>query len=576
MASFADLYKSFTMDTSMNALKACILVNDKLPRFRMDKDFNHMSYSQMMASTRGTCDDMAALTVFAMRGLGIPVSREYTPKYVEAVTGHSWNSVNDSIHLSFMGTETNPGLPHQGTAFLSAKIYRTVFANKTNIITDLINIPPALSSINNSMDVTSEYANCSDVNAPILNSHLNKTGYAYLAILQGQEWYPVGWGVVKDEHIEFLSVRKNIYYLPVYYNQGVQSPASYPFILHDNDSCQFFTPDTIPITGSFNGPHILSSAKPYILKSVDFDFGGFGHAYYDSTPATGDTIYRIAGGDVSICGVDIQSDMASIGYTATGEWLLYTVEVEDEGKYVVEIEVAAEGDTKIHFEVDGKNMSGPVSFSSTGGWESWQWILLSKPFMLSKGTHQIKFCIDVAFFNFRNFRFTYEKEKIRKTTTFNGPHILTSEKPYILKSVDFDKGGPGVAFYDASPNTTRGEKYRRAGGDYNSKGMDIEQDSINIGYIEAGEWVIYTLDVQDAGDYLVSVEVSSTGSGFFHMELNGMNVTGPVYLPVTGGWELWTWYNIPTPIKLTQGKHQLRFYFGSTLAFNLKNIKFTY
>ena len=576
LTSFADIYQSFIQDTSINAVRACIMVNDKLPRFRMDKDFNHMSYSQLMASTRGTCDAMAALTVFVMRGLGIPVTREHTPKYVETVTGHSWNSVGDTVHISFMGTETNPGLSHQGTTFLSAKIYRTVYSNQGNLKTDMENIPPALNNINNSIDVTAEYANCVDVQAPLLNSHLNKTGYAYLAILQGKEWYPVGWGVVMNEHIEFLSVRKNVYYLPVYYNQGVQSPASYPFILRDNDSFYFFKPDTLQITGPFNGPHLLSSAKPYTLKSVDFDFGGFGHAYYDTTPATGDSTYRIAGGDVSICGVDIQSDMESIGFTASGEWLLYTVEVEDAGKYIVEVEVAVEGDTKIHFEVDGVDVTGLVSYGSTGGWDSWQWMQLSKPLALSKGSHQIKFFMDIAYFNFRNFRFTYEKETIRKTTPFRGPHILTSENPYILKSVDFDKGGQGISFYDTNPTSTGGESYRRAGGDYNSKGMDIEHDSVSIGYINAGEWIIYTLEVHDTGKYLVSVEIASIGTGLCHLELNGINVTGAVTLPVTGGWEFWSWYNIPTPIELPKGKQQLRFYCGSNQTFNLRNLKFTY
>ena len=184
--------------------------------------------------------------------------------------------------------------------------------------------------------------------------------------------------------------------------------------------------------------------------------------------------------------------------------------------------------------------------------------------------------MDIAYFNFRNFRFTYEKEVIRKTTPFNGPHILTAEKTYILKSVDFDKGGPNVSFYDTSPNTTGGEIYRRSGGDYNSKGIDIERDSVHIGYIAAGEWVVYTIEVQDEGNYLVSVEISSAHEGICHLEVNGINVTGTISLPLTGGWTFWKWIDIPKPIRLTKGTHQLRVYFGSTLAYNLRNLKFTY
>ena len=52
LASFADLYNSFKQDTVITTVEACSKVNDLLPRFRMDKDFPFMSFSQMMASTR--------------------------------------------------------------------------------------------------------------------------------------------------------------------------------------------------------------------------------------------------------------------------------------------------------------------------------------------------------------------------------------------------------------------------------------------------------------------------------------------------------------------------------------------
>ena len=117
LATFADVYSSFREDTTITAVEACNRVNDRLPRFRMDKDFPVQNFTQLMASTRGMCDNFTALTAFAMRGLGIPVTIDFTPKWVSLPTGHSWNSVRDSngVHISFMGTETNPGVPHQDT-----------------------------------------------------------------------------------------------------------------------------------------------------------------------------------------------------------------------------------------------------------------------------------------------------------------------------------------------------------------------------------------------------------------------------------------------------------------------------
>jgi hypothetical protein len=61
LASFADL------DTVLNkpavtSVEACGIVNRLLPGFRMDTDFPAMNFSQLMASTRGRCDDMAVLS----------------------------------------------------------------------------------------------------------------------------------------------------------------------------------------------------------------------------------------------------------------------------------------------------------------------------------------------------------------------------------------------------------------------------------------------------------------------------------------------------------------------------------
>ena len=246
LASFAELYQSFVDDAELTSVEACKRVNDRLPRFRLDKDFPTMNYSQLMASTRGMCDHFVALAIFSMRALGIPVTHDFTHRWPGDRLGHSWNSVRtgDGVRISFLGTEVNPGAPHQGSTDAKGKVYRYVYANRQNVNTGLENIPPLLRGINNVIDVTSEYALCADARVPVLNSHLNKTGYAFLSVLHENTWNPIGWGTVDDEHIQFRSAGKNILYLPVFFNHGVQSPASYPFMLNDDGTCQIFKPDT--------------------------------------------------------------------------------------------------------------------------------------------------------------------------------------------------------------------------------------------------------------------------------------------------------------------------------------------
>jgi len=93
------LNKAFKEDTTTTAVKACAKVNALLPQFRMDKDFPPMSFSQLMASVRGSCDRMTELAAFAMRALGIPVSIDFTPVWPDRNYGHAWNSVYDTTGI---------------------------------------------------------------------------------------------------------------------------------------------------------------------------------------------------------------------------------------------------------------------------------------------------------------------------------------------------------------------------------------------------------------------------------------------------------------------------------------------
>jgi len=270
LASFADIYNSLKLDTVITTVEACSKVNDLLPRFRMDKDFPHMSYSQLMASTRGTCDAMVALTVFTMRGLGIPVTHEFTPLYLNFLAGHSWNSVRDrnGSHISFMGTESNPGIPHQGTTYPGAKVYRNVYRHLKNVPFDnKAYLPPLLHSIHHIVDVTSEYLECVDLKVAVLNSHPNQKEHAYLAIYREKEWYPVGWGTISENYIHFQSVAKDIPYMPVYYHNGVQSPASYPFYIEKNGDYLLFRSALLQTE--------LQSIDPDILMTQESSYANY-------------------------------------------------------------------------------------------------------------------------------------------------------------------------------------------------------------------------------------------------------------------------------------------------------------
>jgi hypothetical protein len=242
LAGFADLYKSFREDPSITVVDACGRLNSQLPRFRIDKDFPQMNYSQLMTTTRGGCDEMAALAIFAMRALGIPVTRDFTPKWTNRDVGHTWNSVYDGNggYISFAGAETNPGQEHQGNTLKKYKVFRNRFAGHASINADDSDIPPLFKNCR-IIDVSAEYTEMSDIVVPMEFPPPKPTGYAYLAVPSGTTgWTPIAWGAADHRNISFSAVGKNLVYLPVYYQNHTQTPAGYPFWLDEDGNCRFF------------------------------------------------------------------------------------------------------------------------------------------------------------------------------------------------------------------------------------------------------------------------------------------------------------------------------------------------
>jgi len=120
-----------------------------------------------------------------------------------------------------------------------------------------------------------------------------------------------------------------------------------------------------------------------------------------------------------------------------------------------------------------------------------------------------------------------------KSTPYGGkPHVI----PGLIEAEHYDEGAPGVAYYDVD-EVNHGADYRE------NTQVDIEERSdasngYGIGWTRTGEWLNYTVEVKEAGTYRVEFPVASRRKGgIFRLEMDGKDVTGPIRVPDTGGWD---------------------------------------
>lgn len=399
-------------------------------------------------------------------------------------------------------------------------------------------------------------------------------------------------------------------------------------------------PQPTPFGGS-------AAAIPGLVEAENFDNGGEGVAYHDTTVGNSGSRYRQT--DVDIEATSDVGGGYSIGYMAAGEWLKYSVSVASAGNYTLEARVASPLTGGIfHVEVDGANATGPVTVPNTGGWQTWQSISRAG-IPLTAGPHLLRVVIDAngatgAFGNLNYLRWTvpaadnlppavqwtapsdgasytapativlgatasdpdgtvaqvafyYGTVLIGVDTTapyslvwnnvLAGNYTLTASAtdnsgasttsgavtihvapasptpfggtpapiPGIIEAENFDQGGEGIAYHDLTPGNN--------GGQYRQTDVDIEATldtggGYSLGWVSAGEWLKYTISVAADGAYTLQARVASPASGgTFHVEIDGVNVTGTLTVPNTGGWQ--TWQTVSRPgIALTAGAHLLK------------------
>ena len=301
-------------------------------------------------------------------------------------------------------------------------------------------------------------------------------------------------------------------------------------------------------------PSAVPWPVPGMVQCEDFDQGGTGLAYNETTVANEGGQYRVQDG-VDIATDPNASNRHVVGWTKAGEWMEYTVNAGTPGAYAIETRVAGVGaGGQFRILVDGADATGVLNVPNTGAWNAYQ-VVTSADVNVTLGVHTVRVAMvtegasgHVGAFDF-----------IRFAPGASGPvqapfDFVPVDLPGTLQAEKFDQGGAGLAYGDATP-ANEGGAYRAG------EGVDIAahagaSNGYVVGWTPAGEWMEYTVNVPVAGKYNLAARLGALGTGGrFRIELAG--ATRDVAVPNTGGW--FTYQNVAANgLDLASGVHTMR------------------
>ena len=164
--------------------------------------------------------------------------------------------------------------------------------------------------------------------------------------------------------------------------------------------------------------------------------------------------------------------------------------------------------------------------------------------------------------------------------------IVGEQKPYLNQpfqlpgtiqsgNYDYFEGGKGqdISYFDSTVGNNGAEF-----GDFRiDENVDAvsDADGKTVRWIEAGEWLEYTVDVAQSGyykmDFRYATDVATGGP--FSLELDGQQIASNITVTSTGDWDNWVTKPV-TEIPLIEGKHILRVAITKG-GFNLGDMTFT-
>ena len=160
----------------------------------------------------------------------------------------------------------------------------------------------------------------------------------------------------------------------------------------------------------------------------------------------------------------------------------------------------------------------------------------------------------------------------------------TQEIPGVVFSSEYDMGRNGFAYFDtevanyelSTGNFTAwnsGWTYRNDGVDLERNTDNVNSNGYNVGFMEGGEWIQYSVDVKEEGIYNVNVRYAAGApTGEYHLSTNNGALTETQELNSTFGWASWRTHRIENVV-LTEADEKLIFHVDNE-GFNMSSMEF--
>jgi endoglucanase len=206
----------------------------------------------------------------------------------------------------------------------------------------------------------------------------------------------------------------------------------------------------------------------------------------------------------------------------------YSVNVSSAGTYAINLRLASPNGGQLQIKNSAGTVLATVSVPNTGGYQNWQTV--STNVTLAAGT-----------------------QTIRIYSTSNGWNINWWE----IAGAGSSSSSSSTTTSSTSTSRIEAENYTNMYGVQKEGTIDVGGGQ-DVGYIDYGDWMDYSVNVSSAGTYTVNVRLASPNGGQLQFKNSSGTVLATVSVPNTGGYQ--NWQTVSTNIALAAGTQTIRIY----------------